>query len=89
MTRGYGWGLGGQRVAEAIEAAGAQVWYLPPYSPDLNPIEQMWSQVKSLLKKAKARTQKTLYHAIGAVLRTVRSSELAHYYAAAGYATDD
>jgi len=79
----------GKAVAEAIEAAGAQVWYLPPYSPDFNPIEQMWSQVKSLLKKAKARTQKTLYEAIGAALRTVRSCELAHYYAAAGYATGD
>lgn len=79
----------GKAVAEAIEAAGTQVGYLPPYSPDFNPIEQMWSQVKALLKKAKARTQKTLYQAIGAALRTVRSSDLAHYYDAAGYATRD
>jgi len=79
----------GKAVAEAIAAAGAQVWYLPPYSPDFNPIERMWSQVKCFLKKAKARTQKTLYDAIGTALRTVRPSELAHYYAAAGYAISE
>lgn len=79
----------GKAVAEAIEAMGAQLWYLPPYSPDLNPIERMWSQVKSLVKKAKARAQGALYEAIGAALQTVGPNELAHYYAAAGYATND
>ena len=76
-------------VAEAIEAAGAQLWYLPPYSPDLNPIERMWSKIKAWLNKTKARAQTTLYDAIGAALRTVSAMELAHYYTAAGYATNE
>lgn len=76
-------------VREAIEAAGAELWYLPPYSPDLNPIERMWSKVKALIKKTKARVQTTLYDAIGRALQAVESSELTHYYAAAGYATNE
>jgi transposase len=76
-------------VAEAIAAAGAHLWYLPPYSPDLNPIERMWSKVKALLRKTKARAQTTLYAAIGAALKAVSASELAHYYAAAGYAMNE
>lgn len=47
-----------------IEKAGAQVCFLPPYSPDLNPIEKMWSKVKAILRKACARTQEALYQAI-------------------------
>ena len=78
-----------QGVAEAIAAAGAHLWYLPPYSPDLNPIERMWSKVKALLRKTKARAQTTLYAAIGAALKAVSASELAHYYAAAGYAMSE
>ena len=76
-------------VIAAIEAAGAQLWYLPPYSPDLNLIERMWSKIKALLNKTKARVQTSLYDAIGAALRTVTAMELAHYYAAAGYATNE
>jgi len=76
-------------VREAIEAAGAELWYLPPYSPDLNPIERMWSKVKALIKKAKARAQPTLYDAIGQALKAVDSTELAHYYVAAGYDTHE
>ena len=75
-----------KRVAEAIEAAGAQLWYLPPYSPDLNPIERMWSKVKHLIRKAKARAQTTLYDVISQALRAVEPTELTHYCAAAGYA---
>ena len=74
-------------VREAIEAAGATLWYLPPYSPDFNPIERMWSKVKALINKAKARVQVTPHEAIGEALRAVRACELARYYAAAGYAT--
>ena len=74
-------------VREAIEAAGAALWYLPPYSPDFNPIERMWSKVKALMNKAKARVQATLHEAIGEAIRAVERRELAHYYAAAGYAT--
>jgi transposase len=79
----------GKGIAEAIEAAGAHLWYLPPYSPDLNPIERMWSKIKSLLKKTKARAQTSLYRAIGMALQTVSAAELAHYYAAAGYAISE
>ena len=75
-------------VQEAIEAAGAELWYLPPYSPDFNPIERMWSKVKALLNKTKARAQTTLQAAIGHALRAVEHSELTHYYTAAGYTTD-
>ena len=51
-------------VAEAIEAVGAEVWYLPPYSPDLNPIELMWSKVKNHLRGIAARTKRTLVTAV-------------------------
>lgn len=76
-------------VREAIEAVGAELWYLPPYSPDLNPIERMWSKVKGLIRKAKARGVKQLYNAIGKSLRAVTADELTHYYAASGYATNE
>jgi transposase len=51
-------------VRERIEGAGARVLYLPPYSPDLNPIEMAWSKVKQFLRKAQARTVEALYEAI-------------------------
>ena len=54
----------GPEVIAAIEPAGAAVWYLPPYSPDLNPIEQMWSKVKEILRSIKARTAEALLDAI-------------------------
>jgi transposase len=52
----------------AIEARGAEVLALPPYSPDLNPIEKMWSKVKSLLRAAGARTRETLHEALGSAM---------------------
>ena len=66
---------------EAIIAAGAKVWDLPPYSPDLNPIEKMWSKVKALLRKAKARTPESLFEAIGDALGQVSASEAANFFA--------
>jgi transposase len=74
----------GKGVAERIETASAKLWHLPPNSPDLYPIERMWSKVRSLPKKTKARTQTTLYDAIGVTLRGVSTTELAYYYAATG-----
>ena len=53
-----------QEVRDLIESAGAELWFLPPYSPDLNPIEKMWSKVKAILRTLKARTEKTLINAI-------------------------
>lgn len=58
-------------IRQRIETAGAQLWYLPPYSPDLNPIEGMWSKVKNALRTAAARTEDSLYHAIAHALRTI------------------
>jgi len=72
-------------VKRAIEAVGAEVWYLPPYSPDLNPIELMWSKVKEYLRAAKARTQTTLINALGEALRTVTGDDLWNWFRRAGY----
>ena len=72
-------------VAEAIEAVGAVAWYLPPYSPDLNPIELMWSKVKSLLRSFAARTKKTLLTAIGKALNAVTPKDAQGWFAHDGY----
>ena len=72
-------------VVEAIEAVGADVWYLPPYSPDYNPIEKMWSKVKALLRSIKLRDFKTLVEAIAIALRKVTSSDLIGYFQSCGY----
>lgn len=72
-------------VTEAIEAVGADAWYLPPYSPDFNPIEKMWSKVKAILRSIKARDFKTLVDAIATALREVTSSDLSGYFASCGY----
>ena len=73
-------------VVDAIESVGARVWYLPPYSPDLNPIEQMWSKVKSILRSFARRTQKSLIHAIGVALSRVTVEECVNYFHHCGYA---
>lgn len=72
-------------VVEAIQSVGAQVWYLPPYSPDLNPIEQMWSKVKAILRSFARRTVRSLYKAIGKALTRVTSSECQNYFQNCGY----
>ena len=74
-------------VREAIEACGAQLRYLPPYSPDLNPIEQMWSKVKALLRSFQRRTTKGLHDAVGEALRRVTSDECRNYFRNCGYDT--
>jgi len=80
--------LGSHKVAgvrEAIEAAGARLLYLPPYSPDLNPIEQFFSKLKAILRKAAARTIDTLHAAVAAALSACNSTEFANYLANDGY----
>lgn len=72
-------------VREAIEAIGAKLLYLPPYSPDLNPIEMMFAKLKALLRKAKRRTVDGLWRAIGNILDQVTSKECANYLKKAGY----
>jgi transposase len=72
-------------VIAAIQAAGAAVWFLPPYSPDLNPIEKMWSKIKAYLRKVKARTPAALFDAIAAALLTVTASDAFNWFASCGY----
>ncbi len=67
-------------VAEMLHAAGATLWYLPPYSPDFNPIEQMWSKVKAALRSAKARTQESLYNAIAQALEDVTPEQSQNFF---------
>lgn len=72
-------------VREAIEVCGASLIYLPPYSPDLNPIEQAFAKLKALLRKAAARTVEALWTTIGESLSEFSSTECANYLADAGY----
>ncbi|MCM1316367.1 MAG: IS630 family transposase [Alistipes senegalensis] len=72
-------------VAEAIENAGATVLYLPPYSPDLNPIEMMWSKIKSLLRTWKARSSEVLNQFIEKALSAVTTENIDHWFSACGY----
>lgn len=72
-------------VREAIEATGATLRYLPPYSPDLNPIENLFSKLKALLKKAAHRTVEALWGDIGKLLDTFSKNECRNYFKAAGY----
>jgi transposase len=72
-------------VQEAIEAAGANLLYLPPYSPDLNPIETAFAKLKALLRKAACRTVEALWLEIGRILASFSAHECANYFHAAGY----
>jgi transposase len=84
--------LGSHKVAgitEVIQATGAQLRYLPPYSPDLNPIEQVFAKLKTLLRKAAKRTVDTLWAAIGELLDRFPRHECEHYIRHAGYGKSD
>ena len=72
-------------VAEAIRAVGASILYLPPYSPDLNPIEQVFSKLKALLRGAAARTRNALWTTIGQLLDRFSPNECRNYLANSGY----
>lgn len=69
----------------AIEATGATMLFLPPYSPDFNPIEQAFAKIKALLRKAAARTVETLDAAIAAALNSFSEEECANYFECSGY----
>ena len=75
----------GAGVRKAIEAAGATLLYLPPYSPDFNPIENAFAKLKAMLRKTAARTIDGLWSAIGKIIDTFNPTECANYFAAAGY----
>lgn len=70
---------------QAIEAVDAELWFLPPYSPDLNPIEKLWSKVKSWLRRVASRTFDAIGHALAHVLRTVTPTECSNYFRSCGY----
>lgn len=76
-------------VLETIDAAGASVWYLPPYSPDLNPIEKLWSKVKAWLRRIAARTIDGLIEGVGQALAAVERDECFNYFRSCGYDTLD
>ena len=75
----------GRRVRAMIEAAGAELRFLPPYSPDFNPIEKAFSQIKAHLRKAAERTVGGLWNRIGEVIELVTQQHARNYFAAAGY----
>ncbi|KMO13682.1 transposase [Methylobacterium platani JCM 14648] len=78
----------GPAVRAAIEAAGARLLFLPPYSPDFNPIEMAFSQLKALLRKAARRTVEGLWSTIGRLVDDVTPDQCANFFAAAGYDPD-
>jgi len=75
-------------VRDAIEAAGASLLYLPPYSPDFNPIEHAFAKLKARLRKAAARTIPELWDAVAEAIHQFPPSECRNYFAAAGYEHD-
>jgi transposase len=78
-----------QRVRELIEARGAELWFLPSYSPELNPIEEAFSKVKALLKKAAARTKEALIEAISEALGAVTPEDVRGWFGHSGYEPRD
>ena len=72
-------------VKELIESVEAELWFLPPYSPDLNPIEKMWSKVKSILRTIKARSQEALISAIAKALDAITAEDAAGWFDSCGY----
>lgn len=77
----------GKAVRQAIRSAGAKLFFLPKYSPDLNPIEQVFAKLKHLLRKEAARTVEAICTSIGRLLGTYTSQECANYFKNAGYLT--
>jgi transposase len=74
-------------VRQMIQAAGARCWYLPPYSPDLNPIEQAFAKIKHWMRQAQKRTIEDTWRYVGYLVSTIEPGECANYFANAGYAS--
>ena len=74
-------------VRDAIRAAGARLWFLPPYSPDLNPIEQTFAKIKHWMRMDQKRTTEEVWRNIGCLLGTISPDECANYFKNAGYAS--
>jgi len=75
----------GETIRQLIEAQGARLEFLPPYSPDFNPIELCWSKVKAVLRAAKARTFEALVEAVAKALRSISFTEIQNWFAHCGY----
>lgn len=74
-----------KRIRELIEKRGCELMYLPPYSPDYSPIEEAFSKIKSLLRRAAARSRKALIEAMGAALSEISTADASGYFNHAGY----
>jgi transposase len=74
-------------VRRAIREVGAKLFFLPPYSPDLNPIEQAFAKLKTLFRKENARTVEQTTHCIGKLINQITPSECINYFRKAGYST--
>jgi transposase len=79
----------GGRVREIVEGSGCEIFYLPPYSPDLNPIEQAFSKVKGILRRAEAHTRETLIEAMGRALSAVSTRDARGFFGHCGYRSMD
>jgi transposase len=77
----------GERVRELIEERGCELLYLPPYSPDLNPIEEAFSKIKAFIRKAEARSRGALIEAMGAAISAVTARDARGFFEHCGYAT--
>ena len=75
----------GERVRALLEERGAELLYLPPYSPDLNPIEEAFAKIKNLLRKAEARTREALVEAMGQALSAVSARDARGFFEHCGY----
>ena len=78
----------GKAVRTAIRAAGAKLFFLPPYSPDLNPIEQVFAKLKTLLRKADRRTVEDTWRQIGSLIPAFKPAECSNYFRNSGYASN-
>lgn len=74
-----------QKVRELVEGAGCELLYLPPYSPDLNPIEESFSKIKGILRKAEVRTREALIQALGLALSSVTQEDASGFFEHCGY----
>jgi transposase len=75
----------GSEIEEMIQAVGAELWFLPPYSPDLNPIEKMWSKAKQILRGLKARCTEDLHDGVRIALERVSSADARGWFESCGY----
>jgi transposase len=76
-----------ERVRELVESTGCELLYLPPYSPDLNPIEEAFSKIKGILRKAEARSREALVEAMGRALDAITSRDVRGFFEHSGYRT--